>query len=92
MHRLGSSLNIIYQHNTLPLNNHGIHVFLMGEQDVLASPLIFNAKIASQINNNEISSLILSYLLPLSLSTNEYANDVSMNSNISLTLIESSPS
>ena len=42
LHGLGPLLKHRYQHNTLTFDAHGVHILLMGEQDVLASPMICN--------------------------------------------------
>ena len=70
LHGLGPSLKHSYKHNTLTFDAHDAHVLLMGEQDVPASPLIFNAKFHGVINNNDINNLSLCYLLPPSLDSN----------------------
>ena len=80
-HGLGSSLKRSYQHNTFAYDESGVYVLLMGEQDVPASPLICNAKLTCHMNNNKICNLVLGYLLPVPLSTNEYVIDMSMTSN-----------
>ena len=67
LHGLGPSFKRSYQHNTLTFDAHGTHIFLMGEQDVLASPMICNANFHAVINNNEMNSLSLCYLMPPSL-------------------------
>ena len=61
LHGLIPSLKHSYQHNTLTFGAHCAHVLLMGELDVLSSPMICNAKLHAIINNNEINSLSLCY-------------------------------
>ena len=92
LHGLCLSLKHSYQHNTLTFDAHGAHVLLMGEQDVLASPLIFNAKLHGVINNNAINSLSLCYLLSPSLDSNVCVSEVSQVNNLNATsLIKSTP-
>ena len=70
LHRLGPSLKCSFQHNTLSFDAHGVHVLLVGGQDVLTSPMICYARLHSIINKEEINSLVLCYLMPPSLFTN----------------------
>ena len=49
----------------------------MGEQDVLASLMICNAKLHAIINNNEINNLSLCYLMPPSLDSIVCGSEVS---------------
>ena len=63
LHGLGSSLSRSYQHNTLTFEDNGVHVLMMGEQDVPSSPLICNAELISLSNNNAIDSCYLCYFL-----------------------------
>ena len=58
LHALVSYLQRRYQHNTLAFNDNGVHVLLMGEQDVLASPLTCSVNLTYQINNNEMSHIV----------------------------------
>ena len=45
LHGLGPSLKCSHQHNTLTFDAHGALILLMGEQDILASPMICNANL-----------------------------------------------
>ena len=74
LHGLGSSLRRNYQHNTLTFEDNGVHVLLMGEQDVPSSPLICNAELMSLSKDNAIESFYLCYFLSPCLSTNECMN------------------
>ena len=70
LHGLGSLLKCSYQHNTRAFEDHGVHVLLMGEQDVPVSLLIYIAKFTYLLHHNEIISIISCYLFPPCLSTN----------------------
>ena len=70
-------LKHIYQRNTLTFDAYDVHVSLMGEQDILTSPMICNAKLHAIINNEGIDSLILCYLLPPSLYPTVCVSEVS---------------
>ena len=78
LHGLGSLLKRSYQPNTLAFNLCGVHILLMREQDVPASSLICHPKVTYLINNNEISILVLGYLLSSSLSIDVCISDVSL--------------
>ena len=63
LHGLVPPLKHNYLHNTLNFDAHGAHILLTGEQDVLNSPLIYNAELHGIINNNEINNLSLFYFM-----------------------------
>ena len=77
LHGLDPLLKCSYQHNIPTFDSHGAHVLLMGEQDVLTSPMICNAELHAIININEINSLNLCYLMPLFLDSTVYVSEVS---------------
>ena len=77
LHGLCSSLTHSYQHNTLTFDAHGAHVLLMGEQDALVYPMICNADLHAIIDNNEINSFSLFYLMPPSLEPIVFESEVS---------------
>ena len=77
LHGLGPLLKHSSQHNTLTFDAHGAHILLMGDQDVLVSPIICNEKIHAIINNNEINHLSLCYLMPPSFDPTVWVSDVS---------------
>lgn len=81
-----------------------MHVLLIGEKEISASPLICNAEVTCLSKHNEIESFYLCYLSSPYLETNELTNGVEINVNkassstsasqslSSLILKESSPS
>ena len=40
LHSLGSTLKRSYEHNTIAIEDHGVHVLLIGDGDVPPSPII----------------------------------------------------
>ena len=68
LHSLGSSLTRSYQHNTLAFEDNGVHVLIMGESEVPATPLICNAKLSYLIQRNEIEDLHFCYFMSPSFS------------------------
>ena len=77
LHGLGPSLKCSCLHNTLTFDAHGAHIFLMGEQDALTSPLNCDGELHAIINNNEINILSLCYLMPSSLDSIVCVSEVS---------------
>ena len=82
LHGLGSSLTRSYQHNTLAFEDNGVHVLLLGEKEVLQSPLICNAEVTFLSKNNAIESLYLCYFSSPCLLTNELMNGIEVSDNI----------
>ena len=106
LHGLGLSLKCSYQHNTLTFDAHGANILMMGHEDVLFSPMIYNAELHSIINKEKINNLVLCYLMHPSLYLTlcvsqvlKYQNDNDTSSrtspqqlNVSLYLTKSCPS
>ena len=102
LHGLGSSLIRSYQHNTLAFTDKGVHVLLMGESEVPASPLLCNAELSYLLNSKQIEGLHFCYFMSPSFlhvksecGDNEIVSQSSLSTNVthmlsSLTLKESS--
>ena len=61
LHNLGPTLKWSYEANLLMFEDMGTHVLLLGERNVLSSPLICMAEIAS--TSHEINEVFLYYCL-----------------------------
>ena len=54
LHSKGSSLQRSYQSITLALEDNGVHVLLLGEQDIPPLPLISSIELNFLVKNNEV--------------------------------------
>ena len=52
LHSLHSALQCTYQSNTLAFENNGMHVLLLGDQDVTSLPFICSTRLNVLVKNN----------------------------------------
>ena len=50
LHNLGPALEQSYEHNLFMFDDNGTHVLLLGEKNVLLSPLICMVELASKVS------------------------------------------
>ena len=78
LYGLGSTLFCSYAHNTISFRDSvGAHILLIGEQEVLASPLVCSAELQSLLLNNETEEFFLCYSLP----TSSHVSQCCLNNN-----------
>lgn len=68
---LGSKLKRIYDHNSLSFVSNGVHVLLLGENNIPPTPLIFNNKLSYLNKANLIEGIFFCYCMSLELTSHE---------------------